>query len=89
MDGGLLEEDFGRAGPDEDLAIGLGLELGDVVADLAGEVALVLAGLGVLGGQALDVVLVEDGGHGLDRFEEGANLVEGVAVEDLGVRAAS
>ena len=33
--------------------------------------------------EALDVVLVEGGGHGLDGFEEGANLFELVAVEDL------
>ncbi len=45
VDGGLLEEDLGGAAPDHDLTIGLGLELGDVVADLVGEVALVLAGL--------------------------------------------
>ena len=84
VDGGLLEEDFGGAAPDHDLAVGFGFELGDVVADLVGEVALVLAGLGLLGGEALDVVLVEDGGHGLDGLEEGANLFELVAVEDLG-----
>ena len=36
------------------------------------------------GGEALDVVLVEDGGHGLDGFEVGADLFELVAVEDLG-----
>ncbi len=35
------------------------------------------------GGEAFDVVLVEDGGHGLDGFEEGTNLFELVAVEDL------
>ena len=33
--------------------------------------------------EALDVVLVEDGGHRLDGFEEGADLFELVAVEDL------
>ena len=48
VDGGLLEEDFGGAGPDHDLAVGFGFELGDVVADLVGEVALVLAGLDFL-----------------------------------------
>ncbi len=48
VDGGLLEEDLGGAAPDHDLAVGLGLELGDVVADLVGEVALVLAGLDFL-----------------------------------------
>ncbi len=36
-----------------------------------------------LRGEALDVVLVEDGGHGLDGLEEGADLFELVAVEDL------
>ena len=84
VDGGLLEEDFGGAAPDHDLAVGLGFELGDVVANLVGEVALVFAGLHFFGRKALDVVLVEDGGHGLDGFEEGPNLFELVAVEDLG-----
>ena len=84
VDGGLLEEDLGGAAPDHDLAVGAGLELGDVVADLVGEVALVFAGLDLLAGEALDVVLVEDGGHGLDGFEEGAHGLELVAVEDVG-----
>ncbi len=84
VDGGLLEVDLGGAAPDHDLAVGAGLELGDVVADLVGEVALVLAGLYLLAGEALDVVLVEDGGQGLDGFEEGTDLLELVAVEDLG-----
>ncbi|MCU1252142.1 MAG: hypothetical protein JWQ49_5171, partial [Edaphobacter sp.] len=34
--------------------------------------------------EALDVVLVEDGGHGFDGFEVGTDLFELVAVEDLG-----
>ena len=48
VDGGLFEEDFGGAAPDHDLAVGFGFELGDVVADLVGEVALVFAGLDLL-----------------------------------------
>ena len=47
------------------------LELGMSLRELLGEVALVLAGLDVRAVEALDVVLVEDGGHGLDGFEEG------------------
>jgi hypothetical protein len=82
VDSGLFEIDLGGAAPDHDLAVGFGFELGDVVADLVGEVALVLAGLDLLSGEALDVVLVEDGGHGLDGFEEGAHLLKLVAVED-------
>ena len=84
VDGGLLEVDFSGAAPDHDLAVGAGLELGNVIADLVGEVALVLAGLGVLRGEALDVMLVEDGGEGLNGFKEGADLFELVAVKDLG-----
>ena len=83
VDSGLLEIDLGGAAPDHDLTIGLGLELGDVVANLVGEIALVLAGLDLLAFEALDVVLVEGGGEGLDGLEEGANLFELVAVEDL------
>ncbi len=49
VDGGLLEVDLGGAAPDHDLTVGFGFELGDVVADLVGEVALVLAGLDLLG----------------------------------------
>ena len=60
-----------------------GLELGDVVANLVGEVAFVLAGLLLLRGEPLDVVLVEGGGHRLDGFEERANLFQLVAVEHL------
>ncbi len=86
VDGGLLEEDLGGAAPDHDLAVGFGLELGDVVADLVGEVALVLALLGAGAVEALDVVLVEGAGHGLDGLEEGLDLGELIAVEDLGVR---
>ena len=37
----------------------------------------------LLAGEALDVVLIEDGGHGLDGFEEGTDLFKLVAVEDL------
>ncbi len=84
VDGGWFEEDLGGAAPDHDLPIGFGFELGDVVADLVGEVALIFAGLDFFCGEALDVVLVEDGGHGLDGFEVGTDLFELVAVEDLG-----
>jgi hypothetical protein len=84
VDGGLLKEDLGGAAPDHDLAVGLGLELGDVVANLVGEVALVLAGLDFLAGKSLDVVLVKDGGHRLDGLEEGADLFKLVAVKNLG-----
>jgi hypothetical protein len=84
VDGTLLHVDFGGAAPDHDLAVGFGFELGDVVANLVGEVALVLAGLGFFGGEALDVVLVEGRWHGLDGLEERSDLFELVAVEDLG-----
>jgi len=84
VDGSLLEEDFGGAAPDHDLAVGFGFERGDVVADLVGEVALVLAGLHLFRCEALDVVLVEDGRHGLDGFEVGTDLLELIAIEDLG-----
>src|SRR6266852_1821860 len=65
-------------------AVGFGFELGDVVADLVGEVALVFAGLDFFGGEAFHVVLVEDCGHGLDGFEIGTDLFELVTVENLG-----
>ncbi len=84
MDGGGLEEDLSGAGPDHDLTVGLGFEGGDVVANLVGQVALVLAGLDGLAGEALDVVLVEGGGHGLDGLEERAHRFELVALENAG-----
>src|SRR5205823_13075228 len=79
----LFEEDFGGAAPDHDLTIGFGFEFGDVVPDLVGEIALVFAGPDFLRGKTFDVVLVKDGGHGLDGFEIRADLFELVAVEDL------
>ena len=72
VDGGWLEEDFGRAAPDHDDAVDGLFECLDVGAELLGEVALVLALLDVGAVEALDVVLVEDGGHGLDGFEDRA-----------------
>ena len=84
VDGRLLDVDLGGAAPDHDLAVGFGFELGDVVADLVGEVALVLAGLDLFTFEPLDVVLVEDGGHRLDGFKKRAHRFELVAVEDLG-----
>ena len=84
VDGGLLEIDLGGTAPDHDLAVGLRFELGDVVADLVGEVALVLADFYLLAFETLDVVLIEDSRYGLDGLEEGADLFELVAVEDLG-----
>ena len=89
LDGGVagsgLEEDFRRAAPDHDDAIDLGFEFLDVRPKLLGEVALALARLDVGAVQALDVVLVEDGGHGLDGFEEGLDAGQVVLVEDSGV----
>jgi hypothetical protein len=83
VDGSGLDEDFGGASPDHDLPVGLGFELSDVVANLVGEVALVLASLDFLAFETLDVVLVEGCGHGLDGFEEGANLFKLIAIEYL------
>ena len=86
MNGGLLEKDLGGAAPDHHLALGLCLERGDVVPDLVGEIALVLAGLDGGAVEALDVVLVEDAGHRLDRLEKGSDLGQLVAVQDLRMR---
>ena len=83
--GGGLQKYFSRAAPDDDDAIDLGFEFLDVGAELLGEVALALAGLDVGAAEALDVVLVEDGGHGLDGFEEGLDAGQVVLVEDGGV----
>ncbi len=85
MHGCLFEEDLCRSAPDHDLPIGLGLELGDVVADLVCQVALVLAGLDGGSVEALDVVLVEDAGERLDGLEKGLDLGELVAIEHLRV----
>ena len=84
MHGLGLVVDLGRAAPDHHLAIGLRLELGDVVADLVGEVALVLADLLVLRGEALDVALLKGRGHGLDGFEEGPHALQLVAIKHSG-----
>jgi hypothetical protein len=65
------------------MAVRLGLELRDVVADLVGEVALVFAGLDLLAGKPFDVVLIEDGRHRFDGFEIRADLLKLVAVQHL------
>ena len=60
-----------------------GLEVADVLADLLGELPLRGALLDVVAVEALDVMLVEGGRHGLDRLEEvGDGLDVLVAVED-------
>jgi hypothetical protein len=53
-----------------------GLERPDVGDELLREVTLVLAFLDVRSVEALDVALVEDGGHRLDGFELASNLLE-------------
>jgi len=80
----LLNEDLGRTAPDHHLAIGLRLELCNVVANLVGEVALVLANLLHLGVEALDPALVERGGHRLDALQKRPHAVELIAVEHVG-----
>jgi hypothetical protein len=85
VDGGGIQKYLSRPAPDDDDAIDLGLEFLDVGAELLGEVALALAGLGVGAVEALDVVPIEDGGHGLDGFEKGLDAGEVVAVEHGGV----
>ena len=79
----LLEEDLSRAAPDHHLAIGSGLEGSDVVADLVGEITLVLASLDLGPVEAFDIVLIEDTRHGLNGLEKGANLFKLIAVENL------
>jgi len=83
VDGSLLKIDLSGAAPDHDLAVGLVLELGDVVADLVGEVALVFASFGLLTFEPLDIVLVEGSGHGLDGLKERLDLFQLVAVQNL------
>ena len=88
MDGGGLEEDFSGAAPDHDDAVDGLSEILNVGADLVGEVALVLAFFDVGAVEALDVVLVEDGGKRLDGFEIRLELFESFLLEDLGVGGA-
>ncbi len=83
MDRRRLKKDLRRSAPDHHLAGGLGLELRNVVANLVRQVALVLAGLRLLRCQALDVVLVECGGHRLDRFEIRPDRFKLVVIEHL------
>ena len=61
---------------DQPVAAVLLLEGADVGDQLLGEVALVLALLDVRAVEPLDVALVEDGGHRLDRFELASHLLE-------------
>ena len=83
VNGRGFEENLSRAAPDHDDAIDGLFEVLNVVADLVGEVALVLARLDVRAVQALDVVLIEDGGQRLDGLEIGLELLEDFLVEHL------
>jgi hypothetical protein len=84
VDGGGLDEDFSRAAPENDDAVyGCGEGL-DVRAELLREVAFRAALLYVGAAQALDVVLVEDGGHGPDRFKEGLDGFKLALLENIG-----
>ena len=77
------EKDLGRAAPDHHLALGhlfIGLNVGP---QLLGQIALILALLDVAALQTLDVILIENRGHGPDPFEEGANGLQLVAIENV------
>ena len=86
--------DLGRRTPHHDASgyAALRLEIADVLAQLLGQLALVLAALDVGPFQTLDVGLVERRGHRLDGFQEVANrrhmlvLVEHAAVQAGAVR---
>ncbi len=91
--GVLGHEDLGGSRPDHDQAIAAvrRLEVADVLADELGQLELGRGALDVRAVQALHVVLVEDGGHRLDRLEEVLDrlnvlvLVEDACVEGGGV----
>ena len=85
MHSGGLKENLRRSAPDDDHAADRLLERLNIGAKLVGQVHLVLAGLDIGAVQALDVVLVEDGRHGLDRFQIRPNLLELVLLQHLGV----
>ncbi len=76
-----LNVDLRRSAPDHHLAIGLGLELRNVVADLAGEVALVLADLLMLRRETLHPALVEGRRHRLDALQKVLHALDLIAVE--------
>ena len=80
-----LEEDLSRSAPNDDHAADRLLERLNIGAELVGEVHLVLASLDIGAVQALDVVLVKNCRHRLDRFEVGANRFELVPLKHLGV----
>ena len=86
MHGRRLEEDLGGAAPDHHHAVNLALECADVLAQLVGELSLVLALLYVRAIQALHVVLVKHGRHGLNLFQVGLQLGQQFLVEDARVR---
>ena len=76
------KKDLGRAAPDHHLALGHLLISLNIRAELLGQVALILAFLDVAALQTLDVILIEDRGHGPYPFEKGANGFQLVAIED-------
>ena len=81
MHGSRGKEDLCRSAPDHYLAIGdflIGLDVG---AKLLRQIALVLSLLHVGAAQPLDIVLIEDRGHGPDAFEEGPNLPQLLVLE--------
>ena len=82
-----LDEAFGRSTPDGNQAAGLAgfFEVADVLAELLGQVHLVLALLYVRPVDFLDVFVIEDGLHGSDGAEAAFDFVEQVALEDSGV----
>ena len=80
------QEDLGAAAPDhhEAIAAAVSLEAAHVLAQLVGEVALVLALLDVRSVEPLDVAPIEHRGHRLDRFELGTDLLEQRPFENAG-----
>jgi hypothetical protein len=84
VDGLLREENFGGPGPDHYLPVALRLELGDVVANLIGQIALVLPCLDLFRIEALNVAVIEGSGHWLNVFKEGTHLSELVTVQHGG-----
>ena len=85
--GALLDEGLGRGAPDGDQAAGSARlpEVADVLAKLLGEVELVLSLLHVRPVDLLDVVMIEDGLHGLDGAEPAFDFVEQVTLEHAGI----
>ena len=76
VSGGRLDEGFGRGAPDRDQPIGAArlAEVANVLPQLFGEVELVLAFLHVRAVDLLDVVVIEDGLHRLDRSSAALSL---------------